>query len=736
MDHSKNYYKDISFIRLLACLAVLLYHIGILKGGYLAVCTFFVLSGYLSCVSCFKKEKFSLKSYYLNKLKHLYLPLVIVVFISVAVISFFPNINWFNLKPETTSVLFGYNNFWQLNANLDYFARHVNSPFMHFWYMGIMLQFDLIFPVFFILLRKIGENTKKIIPCLITLILGIISSLYFYKMSLAQNIMITYYHTFTRVFSLLFGVLLGFIHSYYGSKIIPLFKGKYISKVIFCLYLFIMLGLFVFVDNTSSYFAISMIIVSLITCRLIAYGTLTSKNKLSIFDKIVKSLSNVSYEIYLVQYPIIFLFQYINMDEILKIILIIILTIIISYLLHLALDLKSKNKRILKRLLFIIVLIVSLYGGYQYVISEDHTKEMQELETKLNENEKIMQQRQKEYAEKMKQEQNAWLETLENLENYENELKTVVSNLSVVGIGDSVMLGAVDNLYGQFPNGYFDAQVSRTAWVLNGILKKLVNNNLLGEVVVINLGANGDCSILCKKEIMNTIGNRKVFWLNTTNDTNFNKNLIDFASNYSNLYVIDWKQVTNDHPEYFIADKIHLTNPGKEVFTKTIYDAIYQAYLNEYNQEKDKIIKEYEEKLNNKITLIGNNILLNAYDYLKVDFESEDFIIDPSFDYDSLKEKIKEQPLNNKIVFAFDNSLYLNNDDYQNIISLCSDHEIYIVNLNSSLKPIENEAVTIIDFYQEIIDNPNYLRADRIHLTDEGNKALSSILNNVIKGIE
>ena len=70
--------------------------------------------------------------------------LLIVVFITISVISLLPSIKWLNLKPETTSVLLGYNNFWQLSANLDYFARHVNSPFIHLWYIGILLQFDLI----------------------------------------------------------------------------------------------------------------------------------------------------------------------------------------------------------------------------------------------------------------------------------------------------------------------------------------------------------------------------------------------------------------------------------------------------------------------------------------------------------------------------------------------------------------------------------------------------------------
>lgn len=151
---SKKHYISIDLIRVLACVAILLYHLNILKGGYLAVCTFFCLSGYLSCISAFRKENFSLISYYSNRLLKLYIPLIVVVFITISIVSLFPNIVWFNLKPETTSVLLGYNNFWQLSANLDYFARHINSPFMHLWYISILLQFDLIFPFIYIILKK------------------------------------------------------------------------------------------------------------------------------------------------------------------------------------------------------------------------------------------------------------------------------------------------------------------------------------------------------------------------------------------------------------------------------------------------------------------------------------------------------------------------------------------------------------------------------------------------------
>ena len=135
----KKYYKRLDLIRLISCFAVLFYHIGFLKGGYLAVCTFFVLSGYLSVVSAFNKEKFSIKDYYVNRVIKIYLPLLIVVSFSIVIVNAFTNFNWINLRPEVSSVLFGYNNYWQLNANLDYFVRNATSPFTHFWYIAILL---------------------------------------------------------------------------------------------------------------------------------------------------------------------------------------------------------------------------------------------------------------------------------------------------------------------------------------------------------------------------------------------------------------------------------------------------------------------------------------------------------------------------------------------------------------------------------------------------------------------
>lgn len=733
MEHIKKYYKNIDIIRLLACIAILLYHLNILKGGYLAVCTFFVLSGYLSCVSAFKKEKFNILEYYYNRIKKIYIPLIIVVFMSVSIVSIL-NISWLNLKPETTSVLLGYNNFWQLNANMDYFARHVSSPFMHLWYISILLQYDLIFPIIFKILRKVGDKISKIIPCIITIVYSVIMALFFYKSNLTQNMMITYYNTFTRIFSLLFGLSLGFIHSYYGELIPKKLKQEKISQVIFYIYLSIMICFFILIDAKSSYYAYSMILVTILTCRLIDYGTLQSK-KISIVDKVIKSLASISYEIYLFQYPIIFIFQYINVNNIFYLPLVILVIIILSYLLHFAIN--NKKLKFLKLIVMIIFIIIALHGCYKYIISEDHSKEMNELKEQLEQNEKLIEQNKEKYTSQLQKENDEWIKTLESLDNNQNNLKEIVSNLPITGIGDSVMLGAIQNLNTQFPNGYIDAKVSRTAWKAGTILNELNEKNMLGNPIIINLGANGDCSTACKQEIMKNCGNRKVYWLNTTNNQDTNIRLKNFASSYANLHIIDWYTISLGHSEYFYADEIHLTGIGRKVYTEVIFNAIYQDYLKEFNEAKQTLIEKHNEEQKNKITFYGNNILLNAFENIQNEFKNAKFVIDKNFNYKTLEEELtkslKEGTITNKIVFAFDNSSNLSLKDYQNLIELCKNNEIYILSINKFTNNIISDNVKIIDFYEILQNNNDYIMVDGIHLSEAGNKALVKILQDSIK---
>ena len=716
---NKKYYKTLDLIRILSCVAVFLYHLNILKGGYLAVCVFFVLSGYLACNSAFRKDTFSLKEYYFNRLKHIYLPLLFVIFLSIFAVSFIKT-NWLNLKPETVSVLLGYNNYWQIDANMDYFARHVDSPFMHFWYIAILLQFELVFPSIFLIFKKMGEK-KKFIPIILLILLSIGSTIYFYISSINDsNIMNVYYNSLTRVFSIIFGITLGFIIHYYKS-FIP-FKNKIINTIIFSIYLVILILLCIFIKSDSNLFSYAMILTTLISCRLIDYSTIFI-SPLNKFDKVMKYISSISYEIYLFQYPVIFIFQYIVLKDYFKLPLIIIITIILSIILHFALD---KKKNILKYILLIVITITSLFGVYKFIIEKDHTPELNKLKEELAKNEEEMKLKQKEYQEKVKREKEEYENKLKELENGSNNLEEVITNLSVVGVGDSVMLGAVNGLYRTFPNGYFDAKVSRTDYEANGILRGLLNQGMLSDTVVIHLGTNGQCGNRCRDVIMNTLGDRKVFWITVSNDydVHVNSGLKEYSNNFSNSYIIDWEEASKGHPEYFAADKIHLNSSGIQAYCKLVYDSIYNVYKEEIEAKRQEMINNHNNELKTKITFYGNDLLLNVSKYM--DYKDADYVIDKEFNYNKLVESIKKKKPNYNVVFVFDNSFKINNDQYKSIMNLLKDNKVYVVKVNNYLKYDNTEII-------EFKDMNNYLMVDNVHLTGKGNEKLSELINKKIE---
>ena len=728
MSSNNKHFKYIDILRIFSCIMIFLYHLNMLKGGFLAVSIFFVISGYLSTIKLFKKEKISFKEFYLNKLFRLYLPMLIVVFVSIGVIKLFLDVNWFNLKPEVTSIILGYNNFWQVMTNMDYFRSGLESPFIHLWYMAILMQFDLVFPFIFLLLKKIGDKINRIIPVTITLVISLFGGAYFYYSGVNNGILFTYYNTFTRIFALFFGITLGFIYHYYGNLVSSKIKSPILKKCIFYTYLVILLLLFIFINPSSKYIYLGMIITTLLSVRITDYATLICDNwaNTNKFDKIIGYASSISYEIYLIEYVVIYLFEYIDLNKYLELFLIIIITILLSMLLHFITTNKDKKYKNIRYILGFMFSGILVYGIYEYVVAVDYTKDINKLKNQLEQNEKLVKDNKDNYMVKLKEEEDNWQKKLQTLEEDESKLDEIVTNLSVVGIGDSVLLGAVNNLYNRFPNGYFDGKVSRTAWGINDILLTLKNNNVLGNPIIFNLGTNGDCSLECKEEILNTV-----------NLTDVNVRLNNLASSHSNLHIIDWYSISRGHNEYFTYDGIHLTNEGRKVYTDTIYNAIYNIYKEKYIEKKNNMINKHDEEIKSKISFYGNDLLLNAFNNIKTNFTNANYITNKNFNYNSLKKEIKKEikdnTLNHNVVFLFDNSVNISKKEYNNLIKLCDGHNIYIISTDKKLSNIkfDYENVRYINVYSEIKDL-NYLTPDNIHLNKEGNEYLGNLLNEVI----
>ncbi len=568
---NKVFNQNISLLRFIFCSAVLLYHLNILKGGYLAVCSFFTLAGYFSTLSL--NKNISLVSYYIKRFKKIYLPLIIVVVSTITTLGLL-NINIFNFKSEITSVILGYNNYFQINANIDYFAKSINSPFIHLWYIAILLQIELIFPIIFTLIKKIGNKLNMYIPFIFMFILSIISTVFFFYTSQSSNITITYYDTISRLFSFLLGSTLAIYRT--DINAIPKHKFRKIPIGIrFIIYLILQIILFIAIPSSSKLFALSMIITTIITLKLIELSTILFNKNIVVNSKIIKFISDISYEVYLVQYPIIYLFSLTKITNALIILLTVILTILISYIIHISL----KKKNILLKLVFILLII---YSGYKFITMTNTKKEINELKDKLSDNQKIMKKKQEDYKNK----QNEIIEEKKEKIINEEEIMNYVTNLKVVGIGDSIMLNTIDTLYEEFPNGYFDALKNRTICAGYDVLKGIKDSGITWDILVFNLGTNGEPNRECKENLRSLAEGKEIFWLTTTNPDvpETNPDLINYANEFDNIHILDWPTEANNHPEYLYSDNTHLKPEATKPYVDFIKNGIYNFYLKNPNK--------------------------------------------------------------------------------------------------------------------------------------------------------
>lgn len=724
----KKYYKDIDLFRIMLTVFVLLYHMGILKGGFLAVTCFFFLSGYLASLSLSKRGKVSVKEYYVNQIKRLYIPLVIVTLITCLVLSLTES-NYFNLKWEVTSILLGYNNYWQIGASMDYFARHINSPFMHLWYIAILLQFDLVFPWLYMGFKRLGDKCKKFMPALVSFGLGCLSFGYFTLEMVRGNVMVAYYGTLSRIFALLWGVSLGFIFQYYGNKMVV--KDKKKRKIIFWGYMILLASLFILGNDKGYLMPLEMLIAVFITVRIICYGTL--ENRRGKKNMVIKSLAGVSYFVYLVQYPVIFFLQDIMEKNYWYYGAVSLLTFALAYIIYYLL--RGFSRKTLRYIGYGILLILTATGGYFYVTSKDYSKEIDALEKSLLVNEELMEQAQEEYLARKKGENDEWLLKIQDLEDGKQELSDAIHNLDITLVGDSVMLGAYDSLHATFPKGYLDAETSRTAWVVDDILLALKRREALGKTVVLGLGVNGDVPKAEKEKIMETLKDSDVFWINVPNNDYVNNDLKAFANLYDNLYIVDFDKVAKGHPEYFIADGVHLTYAGAEAYAKEIYDTIYSVYLEEYQRKVDEVTSQYDSKLKNEISFYGDELLVNSFNYIKEEFAGARFVTLKNGRYEDLKKRLEEDKqkgyLTHKIVLMMSRVNALEKDEYLELIKSYKDYDLYILLMDDTYIP--SDEVVIMNFYEEIRNNSDYALGNSAYLTDKGNRNLALFLEKWIK---
>ncbi|TML78735.1 MAG: acyltransferase [Actinobacteria bacterium] len=170
--------------------------------------------------------------------------------------------------------------------------------------------------------------------------------------------------------------------------------------------------------------------------------------------------------------------------------------------------------------------------------------------------------------------------TTEHPDTTERSSPSPMTPLSVVAIGDSVMVDTQNALRAQIPGIYVDAQVGRHLRGGISLLRSLRNQNRLGDVVVIHLGTNGAFTTADFDSIMQVLqGIQRVVFINLRVprrwETPDNRTIAAGVKRYSNALLLDWHNRWREcGTNVFWSDGIHPTPSGAACYARMVADAV------------------------------------------------------------------------------------------------------------------------------------------------------------------
>lgn len=296
--------KDINGLRAIAVLSVVLFHFEpeLVRGGFVGVDIFFVISGFLMTSIVFTKldkQQFSLISFYVSRANRI-LPALLVV-ISVLAIALplvipIPDYQEF-LKRAVSALLFVSNNyFYSLGGYFE--ADSQLNWLLHSWSLSVEWQFYIFFPLCAIALHKFTAQ-RNLVVCLMLLLLASFCVGVFYSYSDSS---FGYFMLVTRAWELLAGSLVYFI---------GLNKISKESKLLEYFGLSLILASILFVDESTPWPGHMALLPVIGTCLVLLSQQYTSRMT---GNPIFQKIGLWSYSIYLWHWPLVVLGQFVDLS--------------------------------------------------------------------------------------------------------------------------------------------------------------------------------------------------------------------------------------------------------------------------------------------------------------------------------------------------------------------------------------------------------------------------------------
>jgi peptidoglycan/LPS O-acetylase OafA/YrhL len=614
-------------LRAISVLAVLVFHHyviggheeGWMPGGFLGVEVFFVVSGYLitSLLLAERRETggVSLPRFWLRRARRL-LPALWVMLAAVVAYSllFLPDAIS-TLRADTIAALTYTSNWWQIIAHRSYFQDAGRPPVLkHLWSLAIEEQFYLFWPPLLVLgLRKLGRPRMLIAMAAVVVLSSLLCAI-----TASYSIEHAYYATYTRLGGLLLGAMLAFGFAPYRIRGVPGrgvrfaldLAGAFGLFVLFASFgLFQRFGIngFTFPTSTSdnlATFRYGLLLVDLATLLVILAAVHPSSDVGTMLGwKPLRWIGIRSYGIYLWHYPI-FCFTRPRLDFTWFFhlsgwpvwVLRLVLTFgaaalsyryveepirhgaLSRYYEHLRAAHGEHHARLARRAVVIAgsLTLIAVMLGAGLANASPQIAAIPGIDEAAHTNDNGA-----------KPDANV-VASLVGPTTTPKDGKPAATRpgqtttttppkppLHALAIGDSVMLGAKSALQRTIPGIAVDASVSRQFWQATLVLSYYKSRGLEPPSVIVHSGTNGRVTDAMFDQLMQMAGpGHQVYFLTArvprSWEAEVNKALHDGAKRWKNAHVLEWRDYSGCHDNWFVRDGYHLSDAGQMAYANLV----------------------------------------------------------------------------------------------------------------------------------------------------------------------
>ncbi len=207
------HFRGIDGLRALAILGVIAFHTrpSLLQGGFIGVTMFFVITGFLATRSVLnmvdRTGSFGYGRYLIRRITRLW-PVMLATIAVVPWLTwmFAPSLLQKVVSDSLPSALFA-SNWVYISRKVPYFeAAGLPSPLTHLWFLGVTMQFYLVWPLLMVVLGKITKS--KWVRSMAILVIMAASTADMVLLFDPANTSRVYYGTDTRLAELAAGALL------------------------------------------------------------------------------------------------------------------------------------------------------------------------------------------------------------------------------------------------------------------------------------------------------------------------------------------------------------------------------------------------------------------------------------------------------------------------------------------------------------------------------------------------